>query len=261
MPNEVRGQELSDRLRDKINERDNVIAAPPFSAVGRTWYRESLALLRAIRPGLADRFAHIPFSKDSEHIEPSRKLPDSPHYPQVKEYYIKGVKSCLDLLNEAINEIEFNRTYTLEDAVPSGAAPAARWYQNAAILAPIGVVVGALLAALATVVAAWVNHPKSDDIPKVPSIINSGDRELRTGQATDVFQTKDLIFVGVNSDGRAHVITSGYAPQLGDDFAFADRTFREYTFKHGGKTYLLGLEGPEVRNGDSYLKVRVTEGK
>jgi hypothetical protein len=173
---------------------------------------------------------------------------------------MRGVKACVAMLAEAVNEVDFNRKYAIDDSPPGG-TPNTKWYQNPLILGPVAGLIGALITAMATIGVAWINHPRADSQPKTFSIINGGDRELRSGQAADVFQNKDFIFVGI-AGGRAHIIASGMnIQQLGDDFSFASNDFQDYTLKHDEKTYVVALKGPEQKGGESLLYVRVTESK
>lgn len=243
----VTGLELVHLLRDLIDMSKEIIDAPPFSRMGRQWYRECLALLRGIRPALAEEFSHIPFGKDSVHVEPSWKQPGHPRYEEVKNSFILGTKTCANLLNTAAEQIDQNHTYTLPDEPGPDEAEHGRWYQKpaylkaiapifAAVFTAVGVIGSALVsqrhqperreqgsATVGAIDSAYVSQSTTkvaSDAPSPSSIVDVGEKELLEGKTADVFQTNDLIFVGVSaSDGdrpRARLVTSGFSiPKLG----------------------------------------------
>jgi hypothetical protein len=266
MPKTISGSELVVMLRELIDGKEEILSAPPFSRVGRIWYRECRALLQSIRPDLADQFSHIPFSKDALHVEPSWKRPEDPHYQQVKEYYMNGTARCADMLAAAIKEIDENRKYTLQDQTDPRDAKGEKWYQSAAALAAAGTVIAAVFGMLGLVTSAYLNRPavKASNPAPQASIINSGVLDLKPGQAAAVFQSKDFVFVSVDSTNssspRAHIITSGFAvPPLGDDFVVEFKSQKQYTVLHGEKNFTMSLDGPTYQNGEYVLHLSVTQ--
>jgi hypothetical protein len=260
MAKTITGLELADLLREKIDMRDDVVAAPPFSRTGKRWYRESLDLLRSVRADLAERFSHVAFSRDSVHVEPAWKQPGHPLFEEVKQYFVLGTTHCADLLATAIRQIDENRQYTIAKDSEVDDPGATRWYRQPAYLAAIATVVAAVFAMIGAIGSAYVNQPKTNNL-NFTTIVNLGDKEVREGYTADVFQTKDFIFVAVpdKTRPRARLITSGfYAPQLGDDFSFSEEETREYPFQHGGQQFTLALKGPFMKDESFVILVRVT---